>query len=127
MLKISLPTRETRVRSLIWEDSACLRQRSPCATTPEPAPQSPGIALTEPANPRARAPQQEKPWDQKLVLAAARKSPGSNEDPAQPEINKIVVRNIFFKKDQMSQLKGSQAGGIPSHFGESQLLFYSGL
>ena len=61
VVKICLPTRETPVRSLIWEDSACLGQRSPCAATTEPVLQSSGVALTEPANPGAWAPQQEKP------------------------------------------------------------------
>ena len=45
-------------------------QLSPCATTTEPALQSPRATTTEARTPRAPAPQQEKP-----PLAAARESP----------------------------------------------------
>ena len=78
---------ETRVRFLLWEESHVPGiNQSPGATTTVPALWSPGTATAEPTvpaaateagAPRARAPQQEK-------------SPGSKENPAQPQINKLI-------------------------------------
>ena len=60
-LRIRLPMQGTRVQALVWEDPTCVEQLSPCATTTEPALQSPRATTTEAHMPRARAPQQEKP------------------------------------------------------------------
>ena len=72
-------------------------QWSSCATTTEPVLQSPRVTTTEAREPRAHAPQQEKPpqWEarapQRRVALAhhnERKPARSNKDPTQPKINK---------------------------------------
>ena len=75
-------------------------QLRPCATTTEPALLSPRAATTEPMCLRAHSPQQEKPlqlqWEgyapqlekSPRTPQLEKKSTCSNEDPAQPKINK---------------------------------------
>ena len=88
---------ETRVWSLIPEDTACLKAPKPVrhnywACDPEPC----KLQLLKPTCPTARALQQEKPPQpeaQALHLESSPHSPQlekslhSSEDPAQPEIN----------------------------------------
>ena len=40
-MRICLPTQETQVGSLVWEDFTCCRATKPCTTTPEPAHREP--------------------------------------------------------------------------------------
>ena len=106
-LRIRLPMQGTWVWALVWEDPTC------CGAT-KPVCHSCWACALEPAShnywdrePRARAPQQEKPleWEahapQRRVAAAHhkyRKPTRSNEDPTQPKINKIKSlkkNNIF--------------------------------
>ena len=65
-----LPTQGTLVQSLVWEDSTCLEQLSPWATT------------TEPTRPMARAPQ----CTEERLITITRESPRSSKDPVQPKI-----------------------------------------
>ena len=60
-LRIRLPMQGTWVRALVREDPHATEQLSPRATTTEPALKSLRAATTEAREPRARAPQQEKP------------------------------------------------------------------
>ena len=87
------------------------RQQSPWAATTEPVPWCPGAATTEPTchncwgpHPRARILQQEKPpqWEAQApqlegnpLLATARESLCSNEDPAQPKLNLKMMKASF--------------------------------
>ena len=74
-----------------------LDQLSPCTTTSEPMLGRPGRAATEPTCPRARASRQEKlppsgactpPLERSPCSLQPERSRCSDEDPAQPEINK---------------------------------------
>ena len=65
----------------------------------EPVLQSLRTSTTEPAYPRARPPQQEKPWKQEACalqlesspqLPKLEKGPCSNEEPSQPKIKNKV-------------------------------------
>ena len=97
-LRIRLPVQETRVRSLVWKIPHAAVQLSLCTTTVEPALQASGTAMTEAQMPRVQAPQQEatpvrRPSTSMKSISCSlqlEKSPCSNEDPAQPKINKIV-------------------------------------
>ena len=94
--------RETRVRSLIWEDATCRRQLSPellglCSSTREPPttesmccnywrPCTLGPMLRNKRSPRP----------------TTREKPRSSEGPAQPgTINKIILKNLLPSFSQM--------------------------
>ena len=67
-----------------------MQQLSPSATAIELGLQSPGLLLLKPTRPRAWALQREKPPSREQPPPpATRKSPGSNEGPAQPT-NKVT-------------------------------------
>ena len=77
-------------------------QLSLSTTTTELVLWSPGVAPTEPTNPRADAPQQEKPWQREAHTSQwesrpcslqLEKSPRSNEDTAQQKIKEISNYN----------------------------------
>ena len=66
----------------LWNDYACASQLlSMCFRACEPQ-------LLKPMHPRACAPQQEKPPQWEAWPLKLEKIPGSNENPAQPKINK---------------------------------------
>ena len=90
--------------TLIRKIPHAVEQLSPCTTTIEPVLWSPEAAATEAWVPRACVPQQQKPsqWEACALqlessphLLQLKKSPLSNEDPAQSKINK---QRFFFKK-----------------------------
>ena len=66
-----------------------IEQNSLCSRAQEPQ-------LLKPTWPRVPAVQQEKPPQREVHAPQLKKSPHSNEDPAQPKINK---QNYFFKMD----------------------------
>ena len=89
-----LPMQETGVWSLIWGDptSNCALCATSCwACAPEPGSCTCGAhmpQLLKPAHPRACALQQGKPRQREAQAWQRERSLHSNEDPAEPKINK---------------------------------------
>ena len=101
-LTVCLPMQGTRVQSLVWDDSTCLRTTKP-PQLPNLSSRVPEPRLPKPLCPRAHALQQEKP-------ATTMRSPGTvtsdtpahhsyrekplctNEDPVQPKMEKKALR-----------------------------------
>ena len=90
--RVCLPMQETRVRSLVWEDSTCWGATKLMCHNFRACVLEPGscnyrafvLPLLKPACPRAHALQQESsPHSSQLE-----KNPCSNEGPAQPKIHK---------------------------------------
>ena len=100
-LRICLPKQETRVQSLVRDDSICCGATKPvyhehwiCAL------EARNCNLLKPMCPRACTLQQEKPpqWEAPALQLESspcssqqEKTPSSSEDPAQPKINKIIL------------------------------------
>ena len=77
----------TWVQSLVWEDSTCCGATKPVLLTPEPAHLGPALCnqtahRSEKPIPRDKATKRSACWSSKRKLVS------SNEDPAQPKINK---------------------------------------
>ena len=95
--------RETRIRSLIGEHPTCLGATNPghsywaCALEPRSHNcWAHMLQLLKPGCPWARAPQRETPLQWEDCMLQLERSPCSNEDPAQPNINKwiSVLKNL---------------------------------
>ena len=67
--------------------------------------QNPGVTSTEAHTPKAPAPQQEKAWqwearvqpERNLHFLQLEKNPHSNEEPAEPKINKTILKDYSLK------------------------------
>jgi len=82
-LRMYLPMQGTQVRSLVWEDPTCLRG-------------------TKPVLHNRRSYHNEKPvhWNEEPHSWQLEKSPRSNEDPAQPKINKFKRKKNSWQVDR---------------------------